>query len=55
MIAGLSTDGNGVLVLSSTWPTGLPSGFETWYQAWYEDFTAPVGIASTNALLGTTP
>lgn len=55
VISGLSTDGNGVLVLSSTWPAGVPSGFETWYQAWYEDFTAPVGIAATNALLGTTP
>ncbi|MHC5210427.1 MAG: trypsin-like serine peptidase [Planctomycetota bacterium] len=55
LILGLQTDANGVLVLSATWPHGLPSDFETWYQAWIVDPTGPQGLIASDALLGTTP
>ena len=55
IISGLLTDGAGALLLSSTWPAGLPSGFSTWYQHWISDAAAPKGLAASNGLKGTTP
>jgi hypothetical protein len=55
LILGLPTGLAGSVVLSATWPMGLPSGFDTWYQHWITDATGPAGFAASNALLGTTP
>jgi hypothetical protein len=51
----LATDASGGSVLSSTWPTGVPSGVQFFLQAWQADAGAVAGWAATNGLAGTTP
>jgi hypothetical protein len=55
LIAGLPTGPAGSVVLSATWPLGVPSGFSTWYQHWITDAAGPVGLAASNALRSTAP
>ncbi len=55
IVAGLSTDGDGALVLPSTWPTGLGPGVTLLIQAWFVDAGAPAGLSSTNGISGTSP
>jgi len=55
LIPGLPTDGSGELVLSSTWPAGVPSGTELFYQHWIDDPSGPKGLTASNGLVSTTP
>jgi hypothetical protein len=55
LITGLVTNGSGSLVLSATWPSGLPSTVTAYYQYWIADPAGPAGFAASNALSGTTP
>ncbi|MHC5211898.1 MAG: MBL fold metallo-hydrolase [Planctomycetota bacterium] len=50
-----TTDGAGELTLSANWPAALPPGTQVWFQWWITDGGAPVGLAASNALLGTVP
>lgn len=55
LIAGLTTNFLGDLVISDTWPTGLPAGLSFWVQIWVHDDTGPAGFTATNGVMGTTP
>ena len=55
LIAGLQTDGAGGLVLSGTWPAGLPTTLEVIWQAWIADAGASHGYAATNGLRSVAP
>ena len=46
-------DVNGELVISSTWPDGIPPGSEYFFQIWFADGGAVEGMAATNGLKGT--
>lgn len=49
------TGGFGSWVLSSTWPTGVPSGFPVWLQGRAVDPGAPVAFAASDGIVATTP
>jgi hypothetical protein len=51
----LLTEGSGSLVISDTWPAGVPSGFSIYLQDWIVDRAGPFGFAASNALQGTSP
>lgn len=51
----LTTNGLGQLALPFVMPAGAPAGSELWVQFAIQDGAAPVGVALSNALLGTTP
>ncbi|MHC5210743.1 MAG: agmatine deiminase family protein [Planctomycetota bacterium] len=53
-VFGLLTDGGGALSLSGTWPNGVPSGLSLYLQVWVVDPQAPVGLAGSNGVVGTT-
>ncbi|HEX5010740.1 MAG TPA: integrin alpha [Planctomycetota bacterium] len=55
LLPGLIVGGGGSLVISATWPAGVPSGFELLLQAWIVDASAVQGLAATNGLRGLTP
>jgi hypothetical protein len=55
LIFGLPTNAHGTLMLSSTWPSGLPSGFTFYTQYWIPDSAGPAGLAASNGLSGKTP
>ncbi len=55
VIENLPLDGNGDLVLASTWPAGIPSGFSVYMQYWISDAGGPAGFAASNGLRATTP
>jgi hypothetical protein len=55
LIPGLTTSPTGTLVLSGSWPTGLPPGFQLYYQEWIVDAGGPAGFAASNGLVSTTP
>lgn len=55
LIAGLSANAQGTLVLPATWPLGLPSWLTFYSQAWIADSAGPAGFAASNGLSGTTP
>lgn len=55
LVAGLLTNGAGALVLSGTWPTGVPTGVTFWTQYWIADGAGPQGFSASNGLAGTTP
>ncbi|MBK6941568.1 MAG: hypothetical protein IPH13_15430 [Planctomycetes bacterium] len=50
VLTGLTTDATGKLVLSLTWPVGLPAGLKMYLQVWVVDAGAPFGVSGTNAL-----
>jgi arylsulfatase A-like enzyme len=51
----LFTDALGQLNGSAPWPAGLPSQFRMILQAWIADPSTPMGLASSNGLIATTP
>lgn len=55
LVFGLPVGSDGKLVLSSVWPSGLPSGFSFYTQYWVPDPAGPAGLAASNGLSGTTP
>ncbi len=55
LIGPLATDAEGVLSLSATWPSGLPSGAALFLQDWVVDASGPHGFAASNALKATAP
>ncbi|MCB9898721.1 MAG: FG-GAP repeat protein [Planctomycetes bacterium] len=54
LVYGLPTF-DGRLDVVATWPTGIPSGLDVYVQYWVLDAGAPLGFASTNAVVGHTP
>jgi hypothetical protein len=55
LIPGLPVSAGGSLVLSGTWPGGLPAGFSVYFQAWIADGAAVQGLAASNGLVATVP
>lgn len=55
LIGGLPVDGAGGLVISGTWPGGIPPGSSFFMQHWIPDPAGPFGLAASNAVSGTTP
>ena len=55
LFLALITDGAGELVLTDTWPSGIPSGTSLYFQHWIVDPGGPFGFAASNAVMGTTP
>ena len=55
ILAGLPLNASGELLLSSSWPTGVPAGFDFYMQCWVMDPGASFGWAVSNALKATTP
>lgn len=51
----LPTGPAGSIVLSTTWPAGVPSGASVWTQFWIVDAVAPFGYAASNGLRATAP
>jgi hypothetical protein len=49
------TGPNGRIILSGSWPAGLPSGLTFFMQYWIVDAAGPAGFAATNALSATMP
>ena len=45
----------GVTLLTATWPAMVPPGTRLWVQGWIPDAGAPVGLAASNAVAGTSP
>ncbi len=55
LIPGLLTNVDGEIVIPAEWPHGAPAGFSFFTQFWIVDGAAPVGLAGSNGLQGTTP
>jgi hypothetical protein len=55
LVAGLSTDANGELLIGGSWPAGLPSGASVFFQGWIADATGPVGFSATHGVSATLP
>ena len=55
LLAGIPTDGAGDLLISATWPAGLPAGVPIAMQEWIVDATGPVGFSVSNGLVAVTP
>jgi len=55
LFAGLPLNGSGSLLLTSSWPAGIPSGALTAWQYWIPDAAGPVGFAASNAVRAVTP
>lgn len=49
----LATDAGGELILSASWPGGIPSGTELNFQHWIVDAGGPFGFAASNAVTAT--
>ena len=50
VIAPLLTDAHGDIVLSTTWPAGVPAGSVEVMQAWVTDAAGPKGFSASNGL-----
>ncbi|MHC5211509.1 MAG: hypothetical protein ACYTG2_12385 [Planctomycetota bacterium] len=55
LLLGLLTTGSGDLVLSGTWPNGVPTGFQVFLQYWITDAAGPFGFSASNGLSATQP
>ncbi|HEX5009554.1 MAG TPA: hypothetical protein VFY71_04060 [Planctomycetota bacterium] len=55
VLSGLPTDKHGQFLLSTPFPSGVPSGFSLWFQYWISDPAGPKGFAASNGAHGTTP
>ncbi|MFT7463865.1 MAG: hypothetical protein ACI9EF_002213 [Pseudohongiellaceae bacterium] len=55
IIVPLTVDTAGQIVLSSPWPSGLPSALEAFLQFWVQDLAGPSGRTSSNGLVATVP
>lgn len=51
----LMTGVAGRIVLSGTWPAGIPAGLTLHLQYWIADPAGPQGFSASNAVAGTTP
>lgn len=45
----------GSIVLTTTWPAGVPSGASVWAQYWIQDPSGPFGFASSQGVRATAP
>jgi len=45
-----STNFLGAILISTTWPAGLPSGFNLYMQYWIKDLNASFGFTATDGL-----
>ena len=54
IFAGLTTTGSGTMNLNGTWPATAPPGVSFYYQIAIIDAGAPLGVAFTNAIAGST-
>jgi hypothetical protein len=50
-----NTGPNGRVILSGTWPAGVPAGTTLYLQYWFGDPAGPKGFSASNALSATTP
>lgn len=50
-----NTDASGRIVLSGSWPSGLPAGFTFVMQYWIVDAAGPAGFSASQGLSATTP
>jgi hypothetical protein len=50
-----STGPTGRIILTGSWPAGLPAGFTFVMQYWVVDAAGPAGFSASNALSATTP
>jgi hypothetical protein len=55
LLPGLPIGPGGDLVLSASWPRGMPPGVTFFFQHWIADAAGPQGLAASNAIRGTTP
>lgn len=55
LLGGFVTGAGGDLVLSATWPAGVPSATAILFQYWITDAAGPQGFAASNGLQGLTP
>lgn len=55
VIPSLPTGPTGEIVISATWPAGVPAGFTSYFQYWIADAAGPNGFAASNGLSATTP
>jgi hypothetical protein len=55
LVGPLVTDAQGLVVLYTLWPAGVPAGTEFSFQHWITDAGATKGLAASNALRGTAP
>ncbi len=55
VFGGLVTDATGSILLSGTWPTGVPAGVELYFQEWMIDGAGIFGFSSSNAVKAVTP
>lgn len=55
VFASLFSSPAGSLLLSSTWPAGVPAGQPIYAQFWIADPAAPNGFAASNAVVGVAP
>ncbi len=51
----LLSDGQGSLIISNTWPAGVPGDFTTYFQCWIVDPATPFGLSASNGLSARTP
>lgn len=50
-----ATGASGQLVLSDTWPAGVPELVTGWFQMWIQDPVGPAGFAASNGVTCLTP
>ena len=55
LLTGFVTDGDGVLSLLSSWPSGVFPGVDIYAQFWTVDPAGPKNLVASNAVLGVTP
>ena len=55
IVAPLTTDASGEILLAGPWPAGVPSGLPLYLQQWVQDPAAPWGYAASDGLHATTP
>lgn len=55
LLTGLVSQGSGRLLLSDTWPPGIPAGTDIWFQFWMQDPAGSHGFAASNGLRATCP
>ncbi len=53
IVAGLPIDSSGKLIVTGTWPHGIPSGVSVYFQYWIQDAVGVAGFAASGGLLGT--
>jgi hypothetical protein len=54
-LAALTTSPSGRIILTGTWPAGVPAGLQLVLQYWIADPTGPAGFAASNGLIALVP